>query len=118
MRARRSALVLAGMALLLVSAPATTAAPPTLVGTVQESGTISLTRGDKPVKRLRAGTYRIVVRDRTGHHNFRLRGPGVNRATAVSDVVTRTWTVRLRKGSWTYICDPHPVDMRGTFRVV
>ena len=42
------------------------------------------TTAGKKVTRLPAGTYRIVVSDRNGFdnpHNFRLRGPGVNRAT-------------------------------------
>ena len=74
--------------------------------------------GDR-VKRMRAGTYRIVVVDRTGDdaHNFRLRGPGVNRATAIGFVGRTMWTVALRRGLYRYVCDPHALAMHGSFRV-
>jgi plastocyanin len=69
------------------------------------------------VKGLKAGRYRIVVRDRSAMHNFHLSGPGVNKRTAVGFRGTRTWTVRLRKGRYRFVCDPHAAQMRGSFRV-
>ena len=36
------------------------------------------------MKSLKAGRYRIVVRDRSHLHNFHLTGPGVNKKTTVA----------------------------------
>jgi hypothetical protein len=89
-----------------------------LNGTVGPGFTITLrTAAGAKVTRLKAGTYRITVRDRASFHNFHLRGPGVNRSTGVEFVGTRTWTVRLRPGRYSYICDPHATSLRGSFRV-
>jgi plastocyanin len=89
-----------------------------LTATVGPGQTISLrtTRGRR-VRGLRAGRYRIVVRDRSAMHNFHLFGPGVNKRTAVGFRGTQTWTVRLRKGRYRFVCDPHAAQMRGSFRV-
>ncbi|MCC6223185.1 MAG: hypothetical protein IT201_06795 [Thermoleophilia bacterium] len=115
----RRAAALALAALALASAPALQAAPSiaTLQATVGPGFTITLRKGGQTVKKLPAGRYRIVVRDLSEIHNFRLTGPGVNRATSVPREGTVTWTVTLRKGAFTYVCDPHPQSMRGTFRV-
>lgn len=89
-----------------------------LTATVGPSATISLrTANGRRVSRLRAGRYRIVVRDRSAMHNFHLIGPRVNRKTTVSFRGTQTWTLTLRRGSYRYICDPHARRMRGSFRV-
>jgi plastocyanin len=89
-----------------------------LVAAVGPGFTISLrSAGGKRVRTLRPGTYRIVVRDRSGVHNFHLRGPGVNRRTGVSFVGTTTWTLRLRKGVYSFVCNPHEGVMHGAFRV-
>ncbi len=115
----RRVLALATAALALAAAPALQAAPAivALQATVGPGFTITLTKGGKKVTKLTAGRYRIVVRDLSSIHNFHLSGPGVNRKTSVSKVVTATWTLTLAKGSYTFICDPHPTSMRGTFRV-
>jgi hypothetical protein len=100
-----------------VAAPAW-AATPTLVGTDGPGFTISLKRGGKRVTTLTRGTYRITVNDRSDFHNFRLRGPGVNRAiTSVVFVGRKSVTLSLKPGRYTFLCDPHSFDMRGTFRV-
>ncbi len=119
MTAIRIALIgLAGALLLALPATAGTTAT-RLTATVGPSFTISLKKGTTKVTRLKAGAYTIVVRDRSNLHNFHLRGPGsVNKKTGVAFVGTRTWTVRLRPGRYTYICDPHATTMRGSFRVV
>ena len=79
--------------------------------------TITLTKAGKLVRTLKHGTYRIVVHDESGIHNFHLTCPGVSKTTGVSGTGTTTWTVKLRKGTYTYVCDPHAQSMRGTFRV-
>jgi plastocyanin len=103
----------------LASSQAAPAATPRLVATVGPGATISLrTAAGAPVRTLRAGVYTIVVRDRADEHNFRLRGPRVNRATGVAATGTTTWrSVRLVRGTYTFLCEPHSDDMRGAFRV-
>ena len=62
-------------------------------------------------------TYRIKIEDKATIHNFRLRGPGVNKATSVPGKTETIWTVRLRTGTYRFLCDPHAASMRGSFRV-
>jgi hypothetical protein len=91
--------------------------PPTLTASVS-SGAISLrtSRGAR-VTRLKAGRYRIVVRDRSTKHNFHLLGPGVNKRTTARFRGTVTWTVTLRKGkTYRFVSDPQARRMRGSFR--
>lgn len=74
----------------------------------------------KKVTRVPAGRYVIVVVDRNGFHNphnFRLRGPGLNRATSVPFAGKQVWTVTLRPGLYRFLCDPHDLAMHGSFRV-
>lgn len=99
--------------------PAASAATPRLVATVGPGATISVrTAAGAPVRTLRAGVYTIVVRDRSDDHNFRLRGPRVNRATGVAATGTTTWRgVRLVRGTYAFLCEPHADDMRGAVRV-
>jgi plastocyanin len=114
---KRSALVLVAAA--VVAAPTgAQAATPKLVGNVGPGETIALTKaGGAKVTSLKRGTYSIVVRDRSDEHNFRLRGPGVNKMiTSVDFVGTKTVKVTLRAGSYTFVCDPHADEMRGSFR--
>lgn len=89
-----------------------------LVATVGPGATIALrTTAGRRVQRLRPGRYVITVRDRSRAHNFRLRGPGVTRATRTSFVGTVTWRVTLRRGTYRFRCDPHARAMRGSFVV-
>jgi hypothetical protein len=69
------------------------------------------------VTHLDPGTYSIVVRDRSEIHNFHLRGPGVDVSTGISEVGTTTWSVTLRDGNYTFVCDPHDTLMKGAFGV-
>jgi plastocyanin len=70
------------------------------------------------VKTLRAGTYTIVVHDRSPEHNFHLTGRGLDKATSVTSVATTTWRVRVAQGTYRFQCDPHAEMMRGSLRVV
>ena len=110
---------LAAVALALLLPGTGSAAPKSVVGTVGPGFTISLKFGGKTVTKLRAGVpYRFVVNDRSSIHNFRLRGPGINRElTSVPFTGTKSAVIRLRKGSYTFICDPHASVMHGSFRV-
>ena len=100
-----------------VAAGTGSAATPTLKGSVTNSFKITLTKGGKKVKSLKAGKYKIVVSDPTSAHNFHLTGPGVNKSTSVSGKGTKTWTVTLKKGTYKYVCDPHKSFMKGSFTV-
>jgi plastocyanin len=103
---------------LAVTAPAG-AALPKLVGTVGPGFTITLKRFGRPLVSLKAGTYSITVSDKSNIHNFLLRGPGVKREiTAVGFVGTKTITVKLTKGIYRFVCDPHATTMKGSFRVI
>lgn len=98
--------------------PATTPKPSAtkLVGTVGPGFTIALTDSKgKPVRTLKAGTYAITVRDRSASHNFRLLGTG--KATTVRFVGTVKWTVKLKKGTLAFVCDPHRDTLHGSVRV-
>jgi plastocyanin len=117
---RTRMLAAAGLAALgtsIAGAGAAGAATPRLVATVSDPLNISLTVGGKKVTKLKAGTYRIVVRDKAADHNFHLKGPRVNKSTSVSGKTTTTWKVTLRKGSYTFVCDPHASFMKGSFKV-
>jgi hypothetical protein len=114
----RRLIVPSALIALIVAAPAWGKATP-LAGTVGPSFTISLKKAGVRVTTLKRGSYTITVNDRSDFHNFRLRGPGVNRAiTTVAFIGRRSATVTLRPGRYTFLCDPHSIDMRGSFRVV
>jgi plastocyanin len=102
----------------LAAASLSSAMTPKLVGTSGPGFTIGVTMGGKAVKTLKAGTYTIVVHDKATIHNFHLIGPGVNKKTGVSFTGTQTWTVRLKRGTYTFQCDPHAATgMKGKFTV-
>ena len=102
---------------LAVAAP-TGAATTKLVASVGPNFTITLTKGGKKVTSLKPGAYSITVNDRSTFHNFHLKGPGVNKATSVAFKGTpKPWTVTLKRGTYTYVCDPHASQMKGSFRV-
>jgi plastocyanin len=111
--------ILAAGLVALVAAAGSSAATPKLIGHVgpDSSFKITLTKGGKKVTKLKPGTYVIVVRDTSSLHNFHLKGPGVNKKTSVAGKGTKTWKVTLKKGKYTYLCDPHAVVMKGTFTV-
>jgi plastocyanin len=88
-----------------------------LVAEVADPTTISLTQGGKKVTKLKAGAYAITVKDNASDHNFRLTGPGVSLATPVGGKGTVIWKVTLKKGTYTYVCDPHKSFMKGSFTV-
>jgi hypothetical protein len=97
----------------LALVPGASPAPaPELVGTVGPGFTILLEDGaGRSVTRLDPGTYTLRVRDLSPEHNFHLVGPGVNEFTPVEGEGTVTWTVTLREGRYTVVCDPHPSQM-------
>jgi plastocyanin len=61
---------------------------------------------------LKAGRYRIVVRDGSKRRNFHLAGRGVNRRTGIAFTGTTTWALRLARGTYRYGSDPEPLEGR------
>ena len=110
-------LVVSAVTAALVAVTATAQAATKLTAVVGPAFNISLKMGTKKVKTLKAGKYRITVKDRSRIHNFRLKGPGVNKDSGVKRVGRKTWTVTLKKGKYLYVCDPHKTTMKGTFKV-
>lgn len=91
----------------------------TVKGTVGPGFTIGLTMQGKKVTKLKAGTaYRFVISDRSSIHNFHLSGPGVNRVlTGVGFTGTKSFVLKLKNGTYNFVCDPHAGIMHGSFAV-
>ena len=70
------------------------------------------------MSKLKAGTYVFKIADKSSIHNFHLSGPGVNKKTTVGGTGTTTWTLKLKKGTYKFVCDPHASFMKGSFKVV
>ena len=103
-------------ALLLILAAAggaKPAGPAELTGTVGPGFTITLKTGAKAVKTLAPAKYTFVINDKSNIHNFHLTGPGVDRKTTVAFTGTTRWTLKLRAGTYTYLCDPHATALMG-----
>lgn len=101
----------------VLAVPAALAGTPTLNGTVGPGFTITLTQGGKKVTKLKAGTYVFKIADKSEAHNFHLTGPGVNKMTSVEAQGSTTWKLKLKKGTYKYVCDPHASFMKGSFTV-
>jgi plastocyanin len=100
-----------------LTASSAVAATPTLNGTVGPGFTITLKQGSAKVSKLKAGSYKFVISDKSSIHNFHLKGPGIDKKTSVGGTGTTTWTVKLKAGKYTYVCDPHASFMKGSFTV-
>ncbi len=89
-----------------------------LVGVVGPAFSITLKNPDgSSVSHLDPGAYMVSVDDRSVEHNFHLFGPGVEQQTVVENVETATWNVQFVDGTYTFRCDPHASQMKGTFTV-
>ena len=119
--ARFRMLLVAGVVAAAILAPGSAqggAQATKLTATVGPGFTISLKMGGKTVRNLKRGTYTIVVTDKADDHNFHLKGPGVNKEITTTPFRgTKTYTVTLKKGKYTYVCDPHADGMKGSFTV-
>jgi plastocyanin len=116
----RITLVAAGLvAMLALAGPIGASSSVTkLTGTVGPGFTITLKKGTAKVRTLKAGSYKITVNDKSNIHDFHLSGPGVNKVITTTPFKgTKSVTVRLKKGTYRYVCDPHASQMKGSFRV-
>lgn len=126
-------------ALAIATALPATATPPTLYASLDDVPVVGefgrgfklvfvMTSHGRRVTRIRAGTYSLVVDDRSKVMNFHLIGPGGADVRAVKPagkhVMTGveskgkvTFVVRLTRGTYTYYSDPHASSIRKTFRV-
>jgi plastocyanin len=115
----------AALAALALAAQIAAKAPTKLKGDVGPGFTIHLKDSSgKAVKTLKPGMYSITVVDKASIHDFQLEGPGIGKKgkkqiTGVKFVGTKTVTVTLKKGTYTFVCTPHRKipTMKGTFKV-
>jgi plastocyanin len=91
----------------------------TLEGETGPGFEIEVKQNGEDAESVKAGTYTLKVEDKSDQHNFHLIGPGVDeKVTDVGFVGDKTVTVTLKKGTYTYQCDPHASSgMKGTFEV-
>jgi plastocyanin len=115
----RISLFIAGLvAMLALAAPSAGMSPTKLVGTTGPGFTITLKKAGVKVRTLKPGKYLITVNDKSNLHDFHLKGTGVNRViTATQFKGTKSVTVTLKKGRYTYLCDPHAATMTKHFTV-
>src|SRR5947209_6298458 len=102
------------------SSPGPLQHPTALVGVVghNDSFDISLTDpSGQAISNLQAGTYSLTIKDESSLHNFHLTGDGVDKATSVGSTSTSTLSVTFKRGSYTFVCDPHSSSMHGKFTV-
>jgi hypothetical protein len=104
-----------GFGLLCVS---TAEAAGSLVATVTRNSIALTTTSGAKVSTLPAGTYLIVVRDRSVHQNFHLLNPPqFDKRTRLAFVGVVTWRVRLYAGAYRYVSDARKPSLQGSFRV-
>ena len=82
-----------------------------LIGTDGPAFTITMNKTT-----VRPGTYTIVIHDKSNIHNFHLFGNGVNKRTSVPAIGTTRWTMKLKKGTYHFVCDPHQTIMHGVLK--
>ena len=95
-------------------------ATPTLTGTVGPGFVITMNKpGGKRTTNLSVtpGTYVITIHDLSPIHDFHITGPGLNKLTSVPGTGTTKWTVKLTKGTYHFVCDPHRTIMHGILKV-
>ena len=110
---KRTAAVLLALAVGAITAFPAFAAVPKFTGNVGPGFTISMAK--KPTKAVK---ITLVVNDRSSSHNFHLKGPNVNVKTTVAFTGTKTFkNLVLKKGKYTFVCDPHSSFMRGSFTI-
>ena len=116
---RKSIAVAAASVVGAFAAATASAATPTLLGTVGPSFTITLKMAGKKVQTLKAGTYKLVVDDKTPVHAFSLDGPNgfAKDFTTVPFVGTKTFTLELVPGKYKAYCPPHESVMFQHFTV-
>jgi plastocyanin len=112
----RILLISAALAVGLVAAAPTGAADGQLTGSVGPGFAITVKDSNgTDVKHLDPGTYTLLVHDLSEEHNFHLSGPGVDVATDITFVGDKTFTITVKDGNYSFVCDFHPSRMVGSF---
>ena len=90
-----------------------------LLGTVGPGFTITLRDAQgNVVSSVAPGAYDLEVDDRSDLHNFHFSGPGgVDVSTEVDAIGKQTFRVTLVDGRYTFVCDPHAIQMSGALQV-
>lgn len=100
--------------------------PTTAAGDAGEGGAPALeltaTRIAFDTTTLRAGAGKVSIRfenrDDGIPHNLHVSGPGVDERTEVEEgPATQELELELEPGSYSYVCDVHPQQMRGELTV-
>jgi plastocyanin len=114
---RKLALVAVGAAALGLAVAGSAMTSPKSKGTVGPGFTITLkSLQGQVVKTLTPGAHTFVLADKADIHNFSIKGPGLSKQlTGTSFVGTKTVTVTLKKGTYTYYCSVHPTQIHHTF---
>jgi hypothetical protein len=94
-------------------------ATPVLTGTDGPGYTITLKKGGKLVKTLKAGSYMFVINDKSNIHGYSLDGPHgfAKDFTKISFVGKKTVVVNLKAGKYKYYCPNHESMMFAHFTV-
>jgi plastocyanin len=100
----------------------TQAAHAKLIGTVGKNNAYKInltTANGKIAKKLKAGTYTVVIHDDSSIHNYELDGPHGKSwtFTTVPFTGTKTITLKLTAGAYKAYCKPHESVMFQHFTV-
>lgn len=96
---------------------------PTLKGVVGPGYSVSLTKGGKKVKSLKAGKYKVVVSDKSSFHSSVLEREKPGKPKLEKDITgtgftgTKTVVMTLKPGSWRFYCSVHESQMHQDFKV-
>jgi hypothetical protein len=96
---------------------------PTLKGVTGPGYSVSLTKGGKKVKTLKAGKYKIVVSDKSTFHSSVLEREKPDKPKLEKDITgvgftgTKTVVMTLKPGSWRFYCSIHESQMHQDFKV-
>jgi plastocyanin len=117
-----AALAVAVAVAVAAAAWARSAAHPRLIGTVGKNNAFKIslrTAKGTFVKRLKPGTYTLVIHDDSSIHNYELDGPHGKSwtFTSVPFTGTKTFTLKLVAGKYKAYCAPHEAVMFQHFAV-
>jgi hypothetical protein len=111
-------LVVSALVAVLSAAGSARADNPMLIADVGLGDSYSISLKDAngaPVTHLAIGTYTLLVHDHSAIHNFDLFGPDVTAQTGIEQVGDATYTITITDGTYNYVCDAHPTQMKGSF---
>jgi hypothetical protein len=115
-------LPLAFAALVLAGSTSSATTAPTLIGSSGKPGAPVITFKDangRTIKSLRAGRYKLVIRDYSKFHDFHLKGPKLNVHSTLPFVGRLSYgTLVFRKGKYSFWCDAHKSATYRSFTVV